>query len=94
MTSKKTLIIVAVATFISLSSTYVASKHFVSSNENGSSLLKNNIEALSDLPEHQKLQMQCVRTIKYTGSYSMPLYCPTCSYKYGYSAVGGYSKCP
>ena len=52
-----------------------------------------NIEALSRA-EKPDYSMQCTTSIEYTGGSSMPLYCRTCTFRYGYVATGSYSTCP
>ncbi len=51
-----------------------------------------NLEALTSTETGSG--MSCTYNIEYTGGYSMPLYCPTCSWKYGYVATGSYGTCP
>lgn len=58
-----------------------------------SDLALNNIEAISRA-EKPNYTMQCTTSIQYTGGNSMPLYCGTCSFRYGYVATGSYSTCP
>lgn len=58
-----------------------------------SDLTMENIEALTQY-ENTGYKFPCVTKVMYTGAYSMPMYCTTCSYKYGYVSIGGSSTCP
>lgn len=60
------------------------------------SLLIQNVEALTfgDNPGPGKMRMHCNTEIMYTGAYSMPLHCRTCSFRYGYVPTGKSSTCP
>lgn len=93
MKSYKTLISVMVVALIAIVATYIVSRSLMTSVDKGSVLLKENIEALSGL-EGTQYKMMCTTFIEYSGGYSMPLYCRTCSFHYGYVARGGSSLCP
>ena len=51
-----------------------------------------NLEALTQAETSPKTS--CTYYIEYKGGYSMSVYCPTCSWKYGYVATGSYTTCP
>lgn len=64
----------------------------VSEKDTKSALTLANIEALSQGETSYK--MMCSESVKYTGAYSMPLECRSCSFRYGYVSTGGTSLCP
>lgn len=93
MKSYKTLTSVMTMALLAISLTSIGSHYFLASSVIESNLLKDNIEALSST-ESTQYKMMCTTSIKYTGGYSMPLYCKTCSFHYGYVATGSSSRCP
>lgn len=92
MKCNKSLKSVLTMALITVAITYTGLHFSQTSGDKRSDLLKENIEALSS-SEGSQYNMMCTTSIQYTGGYSMPLYCRTCSFHYGYVATGGYSQC-
>lgn len=91
---KKRILKPIIATFVLTVVGHFGIRSYFGSEEEVSPLLMQNIEALTQFESQKPLKMQCNTAIYYTGGYSMPLYCKTCSFRYGWVATGSYSLCP
>ncbi len=89
---QRKIVLPLIATIALTAAGYLGMKSSAFFNDN--TLISENIEALTQAENPNGYKMQCTTAIQYTGGYSMPLYCRTCSFRYGYVATGSNSLCP